>query len=467
MSVKNFEKYSMDVERLRRIEKVVFDSTIIDPNKGILQASVDIFGVPLMRADTGTRQVDILMHDYPSGVGGVAYGNTNDIDYEGFGIRRLIIAHEFLHSINNSYAWTNNFIAEGLATWHSYHISGFNNERHYSFTSPNVIYPATRDGWQFYYIGKPIFQDWPFNYGHAALFIAYIADRIEIKNIKDIIQVCKPGGVCDPDNPDNGDWYYGVDGLAYALSLHGLTLRDIVLDFHTTNLVNDSAVIFNEVPYGHKSIIYWPENFRRVQPGIHDLRDTGSFDHTIELKPGGVEYIRYVNASNLHLSINTNNPKTTSLRLLKERGTEKEFVDIAPGLREYKIPGEYGRVTLIAVHGNPRSDQADIKLEVSATQNYGVSTEGEELPARFALMQNYPNPFNPSTTVEYELPSPAYVRLEVFDVQGRKVDVLVDGMNPVGRHSIHFDAGGLASGLYLYRMQAGAKTFIRKMTLVR
>lgn len=96
-----------------------------------------------------------------------------------------------------------------------------------------------------------------------------------------------------------------------------------------------------------------------------------------------------------------------------------------------------------------------------------VSVESVELPATVNLAQNYPNPFNPSTTIEYELPSPEHVRLEVFDAQGHRVGLLMDGTRSAGRHSVRFDAGELASGLYLYRMQAGGKTYIRRMTLVR
>jgi len=96
-----------------------------------------------------------------------------------------------------------------------------------------------------------------------------------------------------------------------------------------------------------------------------------------------------------------------------------------------------------------------------------VSAESDELPKGHALLQNYPNPFNPSTTIEYALADPAHVRLEVFDAQGRSVSVLADGMRPTGSHSVRFDANGLPSGLYVYRLQAGGKTSTNKMTLIR
>ncbi len=90
-----------------------------------------------------------------------------------------------------------------------------------------------------------------------------------------------------------------------------------------------------------------------------------------------------------------------------------------------------------------------------------------EVPVSIRLGQNYPNPFNPQTTIEYELSSPEHVRLEVYDALGRRVRVLVDGMRPSGPNSIRFDADGLSSGLYVYRLQTGRETVTKTMTLLR
>ena len=96
-----------------------------------------------------------------------------------------------------------------------------------------------------------------------------------------------------------------------------------------------------------------------------------------------------------------------------------------------------------------------------------VSSESVELPAAVTLAQNYPNPFNPSTAIRYELPAAEHVRLDVFDVSGRNVKVLVDGTRPAGTHTARFDAGGLPSGLYVYRLQAGGNTIVKTMHLIR
>ncbi|MBU0517582.1 S8 family serine peptidase [bacterium] len=77
-----------------------------------------------------------------------------------------------------------------------------------------------------------------------------------------------------------------------------------------------------------------------------------------------------------------------------------------------------------------------------------------DLPFEYALYQNYPNPFNPTTTISYALPEAGKVSLMVYDISGRQVATLVDGYRNAGSHHVQFDAQGLASGVYIYRMEA-------------
>ena len=89
------------------------------------------------------------------------------------------------------------------------------------------------------------------------------------------------------------------------------------------------------------------------------------------------------------------------------------------------------------------------------------------IPAAFALEQNYPNPFNPETVIRYHLAEAGPVRLDVVDLLGRTVAVLVDEARGAGTYTATLDARPLPSGLYLYRLQAGATMLVRPMVLAK
>lgn len=85
----------------------------------------------------------------------------------------------------------------------------------------------------------------------------------------------------------------------------------------------------------------------------------------------------------------------------------------------------------------------------------------------FTLQQNFPNPFNPSTTIRYGLPGRLHVRLTVFNPLGQQVALLQNGEQDAGYHEVRFDGGKLASGVYLYRIQAGSYAETKTLLLVR
>jgi hypothetical protein len=78
-----------------------------------------------------------------------------------------------------------------------------------------------------------------------------------------------------------------------------------------------------------------------------------------------------------------------------------------------------------------------------------------------------PNPFNPSSTIRYGLPNKTAVQLSVYNTLGQSVSTLVNGEQEAGYHEVKFDAGKLASGVYLYRMVAGSYVETKKLLLVR
>lgn len=96
-----------------------------------------------------------------------------------------------------------------------------------------------------------------------------------------------------------------------------------------------------------------------------------------------------------------------------------------------------------------------------------ISDNDMQLPNMVTLNQNYPNPFNPTTSIKYGLPSDSEVRLDIYNITGQHMAMLLNGRQSAGFHVVTFDAAQYSSGLYLYRIQTNSGTVTRKMMLVK
>ncbi len=114
-------------------------------------------------------------------------------------------------------------------------------------------------------------------------------------------------------------------------------------------------------------------------------------------------------------------------------------------------------------------DKGGVAYTFYQTGTTSVPTEklpgGTNVAVGFRLFQNYPNPFNPGTIIPYQLSAASVVRLDVYDVLGRQVAILVDEPKPPGRYEVRFDGAGLANGVYICRLTAGSLVETRKMAL--
>lgn len=103
---------------------------------------------------------------------------------------------------------------------------------------------------------------------------------------------------------------------------------------------------------------------------------------------------------------------------------------------------------------SPKDPIDSLQVLFNQWQVTGVSNNQGIYPEEFSLEQNYPNPFNPQTTITFNTANLSYIKLAVYDVQGSEVAVLADNLFHRGRYSVNFDAAGLASGVYIYRIFA-------------
>jgi hypothetical protein len=114
---------------------------------------------------------------------------------------------------------------------------------------------------------------------------------------------------------------------------------------------------------------------------------------------------------------------------------------------------------------------SNFKLVPRRADDFGTVTSVKELvadlPRTFVLRQNYPNPFNPSTNIVFSLPNDAYVTLYVYNVLGQQVDKLVDEYLNAGTYTTQFNARGLSSGIYFYRLEAGDFSEVKRMVFMK
>ena len=107
------------------------------------------------------------------------------------------------------------------------------------------------------------------------------------------------------------------------------------------------------------------------------------------------------------------------------------------------------------------------RLVYDSVIEQAVETMTDEPPSGYTVEGNYPNPFNPETRIRFVVPETAHVKLVVYDVLGRQVRVLVDGVREAGTHEASFNASTLPSGTYLYRLETPKGSFVGSMLLVK
>jgi hypothetical protein len=155
-------------------------------------------------------------------------------------------------------------------------------------------------------------------------------------------------------------------------------------------------------------------------------------------------------------------------RLLDSTGSE---------LSGFSGPGVFVRGPLLESDNPHRVEVVDSDRNLAGSGPYYIlirycgapvpSDLAPEIPKDFALHQNQPNPFNPSTVIYFDLPRSSDVKLEVFNLLGMQVAVLVDGRKPAGRHIVHWNASTLASGVYVYKLTASDFEASRKLILLK
>jgi choice-of-anchor B domain-containing protein len=211
-------------------------------------------------------------------------------------------------------------------------------------------------------------------------------------------------------------------------------------------VASNIPIVFDNSPTNNGKLMVFTFNHARAGTVYGTIRDAQT---QAPIANAEVKALDYYNKSRRSSANGT-------YRIRTVQGTNKRFVFSATGYRADTLT--------LSVPENGDSIQVDVAL-FSATSRTNLPSA----PSEFQLHQNYPNPFNPTTTITYQLPQVCDVRLEVFDVMGRSVAVLINEKQSAGTHSVLLNATqfSLASGVYFYRLSAGGRTETKRMTLLK
>jgi len=191
--------------------------------------------------------------------------------------------------------------------------------------------------------------------------------------------------------------------------------------------------------------------------------------HVSPQSPNGLKISQGAGQS-IHLTWTNRNAESDSI-VVERRSGNSGFIRIAmlpPGISLFTDSTTSGGVSYYYRLSVTRSDSTELQsYPITFKPAVTLVNPGRATAVRFNLSDNYPNPFNPSTMIEYSIPARSRVTLQVFNTLGQRVAELVNGDEEAGTYDMTFDASGLASGMYFYRLQAGTLVETKKMLLLR
>jgi hypothetical protein len=158
-------------------------------------------------------------------------------------------------------------------------------------------------------------------------------------------------------------------------------------------------------------------------------------------------------------------------RIAEDLINEEKIVEMSGVRYPVKIKAENMNLTLQYESGKVideyLSSGEEISISDGSVSKFKVRSGGLLTPNEYLLEQNYPNPFNPATTIKFSLPEQALVKVSIYNTLGQKVTELINNKLEAGYHSYEWDAGSLASGMYIYELRSDNFISIKKMILLK
>jgi hypothetical protein len=240
--------------------------------------------------------------------------------------------------------------------------------------------------------------------------------------------------------PDNTGY---VDQFAWSVSISGS--RAIVGSFLTGQDGSGAAYVYDDVT--NPIVVIAPT---LVQPEDRSVQASACVDLSWEPFPEAQEYYVEVSTDATFQSTDPDTVAATTYRVESLTNRIRHYWRVRASNSQW-----YSEVWSFTASSSAASNCTATNVQDSA------------LPQAFSLAQNYPNPFNPTTTISYALPQAAAVTLTVVDVLGRTIRELASGTKPAGTYKVSFDATGLPSGVYFYRLHAADYVETKRMVVVK
>lgn len=230
--------------------------------------------------------------------------------------------------------------------------------------------------------------------------------------------------------------------------------------------VNSDPVFINTILYGNTA---GPGNQVHL---VDTYSDPDFYYCNIE---GGLESIGGDGAGSEYSGAYENNLDTDPRFInndLENFNLSDSSLCIGAGIDSVEIGGVWYYCPETDYLGNPRPNPIDPYVDIGALESLfekvsGIEDWKDKLPVTFVLEQNYPNPFNPATTIEFYLPKTSNMTLKIYNILGKEVATLVSDRLSTGSYKYEWNAGNMASGIYLYRLEAGDYVETRKMVVMR
>ncbi len=259
----------------------------------------------------------------------------------------------------------------------------------------------------------------------------------------------------------------GVNGGAPNQALNNTLVN---LNLPINNGQNASSTMTFTPPGDQPANITLSGNIVSVEVTINEVIHTRTGDLTFTLEHDGVTatIISEVGGNGQDF-ISTVLNDNASIPIAGGEAPFTGFYIPSNSLNVFNGMNAYGDWTLTVIDGFAGNDGMlnSWSLLITLDSPNDIEDEYDLSPNDFILHQNYPNPFNPSTIISFHLPVNGDVTLKIYDILGREVATLVNEFKEAGRHDVTFDASGLASGIYFYRIQAGSFNQTKKMILLR